>query len=510
LSIKRLYIKELLSFDEVKLEFHAGLIVLTGPSGAGKSVLMQSVLSNFGYEGSEAKVCEVTIDKPYDLESDEYELDDELVIRSLKKDRTRLYINDQNISKKALNRLFAPHVHYLSVRDSGGFESGMLLGLLDRSSARQDRSYEELLGSYLSRYRSYRIKLNELETIKVQEKRLSELIEFTAFEIEKIKAIDPKIGEDEELLKVKHRLSRIDKINDALSLASDIFQSESQINNLFRLLEKDAGYFGDTMNRLRIDFEEAQTLSEELSEIDIEEVLGRLEKIAGLKSRYGGVAEAIEYRKLKEKELAGYETIEKDKSALESWLAKEYTELVSMARNISKTRQKEASTVEQELKSYLSQLKLPEVQFVFSETGLGESGIDIVDLKMGRSTVSMLSGGEFNRLRLALMAAVMQSDEQSRGIVILDEIDANVSGDESIAIAQMVSKLSLAYQIFAISHQAHLSAKADQHILITKNSGLSYAKTLENDERITEIARIIGGENAEQEAIAFAKLLRKN
>jgi len=128
---------------------------------------------------------------------------------------------------------------------------------------------------------------------------------------------------------------------------------------------------------------------------------------------------------------------------------------------------------------------------------------------MGHSSTSTLSGGEFNRLRLALLVVAMEGKSEEGGVIILDEIDANVSGDESIAIASMISKLSKAYQIFAISHQAHLSALADQHILVSKTSDISEAKVLDEEERIVEISRIIGGENSDKEAIAFARRLRE-
>jgi len=72
--------------------------------------------------------------------------------------------------------------------------------------------------------------------------------------------------------------------------------------------------------------------------------------------------------------------------------------------------------------------------------------------------------------------------------LILDEIDANVSGDESIAIAEMIAALSNAYQVFAISHQPHLAAKASQHILVHKSEGVSHAAVLDEKGRIAEEA----------------------
>ena len=509
MSIQRLYLKELLTFDESELEFDSGLIVLTGPSGAGKSVLMQSVLSSFGYGSSEARVCEVTLGRPKKLNSEAYDLDEELVIRSLKRDRTRFYLNGQNIPRKALQSLFSTTINYLSVRDKSGFESETLLKLLDDSLGSRDTIYKKLLKECRSRYRNYHIKLNELAKIREDEKKLSELIEFTTYEIEKIRGIDPKEGEDKKLMEVKQQLSKIDKITDALSRAGEIFGLEGPVYEVFQLLEKDEGYFSDAMSQLRADFEETQSLAEELADTDVEEVLDRLEKISGLKNRYGSISETLLYLELKEKELAGYQTIEQDKSMLESFLSLEYSELMILAQRISQAREGEAVRVEKELMCYLADLKLPAATFVFNCEDLSESGIDSVDLQMGCSATSTLSGGEFNRLRLALLVVAMEGKREEGGVIILDEIDANVSGDESIAIAAMISKLSAAYQIFAISHQAHLSALADQHILVSREEGTSQAKVLDNEERIREISRIIGGENSDKEAIAFARKLRK-
>ena len=507
MSIKRLYLKDLLTFDESELEFDPGLIVLSGPSGAGKSVLIESVLSNFGLGRSEARICEVTMEKPARLRSEAYELDDELVVRSLKKDRTRFYLNGQNISKKALHELFSGTVQYLSVRDKGGFESEALLSLLDRSLKSHSRDYRKLIREYQKRYKNYRMKLAELEKIRENEKQLAELIEFTNFEVEKIRSIDPREGEYEELMQIKQQLSRIDKINDALARAAEIFEAEEPVYEVFRLLDKEVSYFGDAMNQLRADFEETQSLADELSDIDVEEVLDRLEKISGLRNRYGSVAEALSYLEQKEKELAGYQTIKQDKSMLESFLALEYSELMILAQRISQARKVEAQKTEEKLGRYLNDLKLPAAEFIFVTDQPGESGIDSVDLRIGSSSTSTLSGGEFNRLRLALLVVSIDDGGEEGGIIVLDEIDANVSGDESIAIASMISRLSSNYQVFAISHQAHLSAQADQHILVTKEDEISKAKILDEEERIIEISRIIGGEKSADEAIAFARKL---
>ena len=287
----------------------------------------------------------------------------------------------------------------------------------------------------------------------------------------------------------------------------DIFTAESAVEEVYRLLDKDASVFVDAMNQVRADFEETEHLASELEEMDVEQILDRLSDITALQQRYGSIEETISYKDLKKKELAGYENIEQDKSMLESFLSMEYVELSTLARQISLLRKKEALSLESVLEGYLKTLKLPALSFIFESQSLDESGTDVLDVMLGTSKTNTLSGGEFNRVRLALMASTIK-EGQGQGVLILDEIDANVSGDESIAIAEMIQKLSHVYQIFAISHQPHLSAVADQHIVITKDANSSQVIELSKEGRVHEISRIIAGENPTKEAIEFAKKLR--
>ena len=506
--VERLYFRDLLAFKEVELNFSSGLVVFSGPSGAGKSVLMSTILSSFGHSSQgAASLCEVTLKKPQTLESDFYDLDNELSIKTLKKEKLRYFIEAQNISKKALFEMFRPYVQYLSVRDKSGFESNTLLSMLDNSLKASDKSYKKLHKEYAKRFANYKAKEKALAKIKEDESQLASRIEFARFEVEKIEKINPQAGEDEALLKVKQQLSKVDKIKASLASAMDIFGAEASVLEVYRLLGKDATLFEEAMNHVRADFEETEHLATELEEMDVEEILDRLSDISGLQQRYGSIDEAIVYKEEKKKELDGYENIEQDKSMLVSFLTMEYTELSTLARQISVARKAEALRLEEILAVHLQTLKLPRLSFVFEAKSLEFSGADTLDVLLGGSQASTLSGGEFNRVRLALMASTIQEGAHE-GILILDEIDANVSGDESIAIAEMISTLSRVYQIFAISHQPHLSAKANQHIVVTKDSDESQVIELGDEGRVHEIARIIAGENPTKEALDFAKKLR--
>jgi len=507
--IERLYLRDLVTFDEVELEFENGLVVFTGPSGAGKSVLMSAILSSFGHstQGA-AALCELNLVKPTGLQSDVYELDNDMTLKTLKKEKLRYLIDGQNISKKALGEMFVPYVKYLSVRDRDGFESETLLQMIDVQLSPKDKTFKLLLKEYKKRYKNYKDKASQLLKIKEDEAKLAELIEFAMFEVEKIASINPEVGEEDALLKVKQQLSRIDKIKDALSSATNIFALEASVEEVYRLLDKDGSLFTDAMNQLRADFEETENLADELEEVDVEEVLDRLGDLTTLKNRYGSIEEALIYKQAKEEELSGYQNIEKDKSMLESFLALEFSELKIIASRLSLSRQKEAKSLEKSLAEYLTTLKLPALTFEFSSGSLAGNGTDSVDVMLGTSKTATLSGGEFNRVRLALMATTIPTDKSKQGVLILDEIDANVSGDESIAIAEMIHKLSSVYQVFAISHQPHLSAKAGQHIVVTKVGENSKVEVLNDVTRVSEIARIIAGENPTDEALEFAKKLR--
>ena len=481
-------------------------MVFSGASGSGKSLLINAILYAFGYLVAEAKLVELNIDRPKGLKNELYEFEEEITLKVIKRDKVRYYLDGQSIPKRVLNGLFSPYVKYLSVRDKLIFSNSELLELLDNFIISYESSYKRLLKEYKSRYQNYKLKLKELEKLRGDEVRLNELIEFTKFEIEKIESINPKIGEDIELLKIKQRLSQLDKIEEALRRASGIFEYEGFVNEVYRLLDKDDSFFSETMERLRVDFEDVQLLFEELNEIDIEYVLDRLEKISYIKNRYGGVKEALEYVETKRAELLKYQNLEQNRLIVESFISMERAELNTLARKISKFRRTFSLKLEKELSKYLFKLKLPAVKFIFDTISIDEFGLDRLNIDLNGSTIETLSGGEFNRIRLALMVTSL-SNLKRGGILILDEIDANVSGDESIAIANMISKLSTTFQIFAISHQAHLASKAHQHILITKENSKSRATILDSSGRVAEIARIIGGETPNKEAIRFAKRL---
>ncbi len=117
------------------------------------------------------------------------------------------------------------------------------------------------------------------------------------------------------------------------------------------------------------------------------------------------------------------------------------------------------------------------------------------------------SSGEFNGLRLAFIASEAKITGFGNGVLILDEIDSNLSGKEAMSIADVLLELAKFYQIFAISHQPQLSSKAHHHFLVEKNGENSFARELDANDRIKELSRMISGEVISEEAREFAKTL---
>lgn len=507
--IESIVLKELIDFENEKIDFQSGLVVFTGPSGAGKSVLMSSILGSFGFNVQNyASLCEVTLTKPNDMDSDLYALEDELHIKTIKKEKVRFFLNDQNISKKSLEEIFSPYVKYLSVRDKSILDSQTLIDMIDDFIASKDESFKNKLDDFSIGFAQLKSAQKELSQIIEKEQKINDLIEFTQFEIQKIDSINPKIGEYEELLEIKQKLSRIDKIKESIGSIEKIFDHESKIAEFYKLIERDGSAMFDMFNSLRIDIDDAVSKNTELEDMDIEAVLNRIESLSSLKNKYGSIEEALAFRDKKKEELEGFSHIAQDRSKLENFISEQSRLLDRLSGDISATRIKESDNILKTLNPLLKDLKLSNASFEFSKTSMQSKGCDEADIKLGGSKTSTLSGGEFNRLRLALLvSSTANVKSNSKGVLVFDEIDANVSGDESIAIANMLLDLSRNYQIFAISHQPHLASKANQHILITKHKDKSKTVVLDKNGRIEEIARIISGEQKSKEAREFAMKL---
>jgi DNA repair protein RecN (Recombination protein N) len=507
--IERFYLKDNLSFDEVDLSFKNGLVVFSGASGSGKSVLFESILATCGLKDARSSLSEIVISSSIDL--DEYGIDSssETIFRQTKKEKNRFFINSQSVSKSTLKEISSKYINFLNLKDYSDFTNDSLIQLLDTISKSNSSEFEKLLDEYQASIKKV-IKLQkELKKIEDEESKVMDLKDFLLFEIEKIEAISPELGEYEELLEIKKKLSKKEKVEALLSQSFGIFEYESVVSMTLNDSDIDSSFFDDTMNELRSQFENISYSFSELDDYDIEAILTRLEELSALKRKYGSIELALKARDEKTQELQRLDNLSFEKENIINDLKFLSIVVDDLAKSITIYREKSSIILEKKINEYIELLFLDNVTVSIYEKEPTMSGKDGVSILLDNISIKDISSGEFNRLRLALISA--RSDfESSSGILILDEIDANLSGLESESIAKVLKRLSLNYQIFSISHQPQLTSSADQHFVVYKDKDKSYVKELTTkNQRVDEIARMISGTNITDKAKKFAKEILK-
>jgi len=504
--IERVYLKNHLSFEEVELNFNEvelnlsnGLMIFTGPSGAGKSVLLQGILAIFAYFDANAQLSEAIIDDKINLDEFGIEIDEEIIFKEIKKEKTRYFINNQAVSKKVAKAVADNFIDYLSLRNADEFKTNNLLKIIDKFSNNE-------ISFFQNKFEKYKNLKKELFNIIEKEKKATELKEFLKFEISKIENISPKEGEFEELMDIKKSLSKIEKLKELSFEVGNIFEYENRVNDFLNLLEIDSSFFDEAMNELRGYLDIADEKANYLENIDIEEVLTRLEDLQGLIKRFGTINETLNYVKEKKDELIALENISFEKENIIKNIDNLEKELYENAKIISKKREKGKKIFIDKLNYFLERLYMPKATVVLEEVELNKFGIDDIKLEINNTKLNDISTGEFNRLRLAFLASKIEFDNRPKSL-FLDEIDANLSGEESMSVAEILQFLSKKYQIFAISHQPQLTSKANKHFFVGKKGNKSFVKELSYEERVKEIARIISGKELKKEAIEYAKEL---
>ncbi|EAJ7102696.1 DNA recombination protein RecN [Campylobacter upsaliensis] len=503
--ISRILMKENLGFKEANLKLSEGLTVFSGLSGAGKSVLFKGILAAFGFGESEAKFVELELDDELDLESFGIESESENVFKMLKEKSTKYFINNQSIAKKSLQSLSKSFIKYLSVKDNNEFSNEKFLTLLDALESAKNPKFNETKEKFEQIFKEYNENSLKLNRVLEEERRIEELKELAQTHIEKISKINPKSGEYEELLKLKKRLSKRDKIEEAWNKVGGIFEYEKAVLDALNLSEVDANFFSECFNELRIIAENQKM--EEL-DFDIEALLDRISDLSYLIKRYESIEGALETLELKKKELEHYENLSFEKKELELLNRDLKEKLEKKAHILSEARVRNLGVLEDFLNDYLAKLYMKNLKLECVQNDeINLFGKDEIKLSVSETKLKNLSSGELNRLRLAFIATECKILNSGRGIIFLDEIDANLSGKEAMSIAKVLDELSRFYQIFAISHLPQLSSKAHNHFLVEKNGKQSYVKKLEKEERIKELARMVSGEQISDEALQFARTL---
>lgn len=502
--IERFFLKNCLSFEKIDIEFENGLIAFSGASGAGKSVFFQALLSVFGYAKTEAVLAEIDIKAELNLAQFGIDKEEINVFKVLKEKTNRHFINSQSVSKKNLQSIIENYILYLNSKNADEMKSENLLLMLDEICKKKHTKFDEILKEYKIKFSEFEKVKKELFIIKDEEKKIAELREFAQFEVDKINEINPKIGEDEELLGFKKDLSKKEKIEEALLRANEIFNYEKAVNEALILNDVNCDFFDSCMNELRHEFEKISDKLSQIELVNVEDLLERIEKISSLKIRFGSIEEALDLREKRLKEIQRYDNLSFEKKELQgkfSLLEKQTNEL---GLNLRKIRKNNISELENLLNEYLKKLYLGLAKLSLDEAELNLAGMDKIELDLQSTKINSLSSGEFNRLRLAFIAASNELINTNGGVLILDEIDSNLSGKEAMSVANVLKEISKKYQILAISHQPQLTSLANLHFLVKKENGKSSIIKLDYDQRVKELARMVSGDEIQEEALNLA------
>lgn len=553
LSLK---IENIAVIEQAEIFFEEGLNVLTGETGAGKSIVIDSINAVLG-ERTSRDLIRDSADKGrvtafFENVSDEvmkklreYEIDCEddrslLITRVISSDgRSSSKINGCNVTATMLKNIGRDLISICGQHDSQYLLSkDYHLKFIDDIA-----DSDELLGEYLEIYEKIRTATKKLRKLRNTDFDKEQRLDFLKYQINELESANIRIGEKEELKKEKRKIQSKEKIENALRKADVILNGDSDfggissgIYELSRCLDELRNY-DKKYDDIYASLEEfkyvindcSAEISASLSEsdsgyTDINSIEERLDILYRLSSKYGDTEEEMlsyldrikeEYESI----FMSDELIEK----LEEEIDELSEELFKKGCCLSDLRKITALDFEQRVMEELRFLDMPDAVFTvnFEEAQATKTGMDDVEFlfsaNKGQSPKPLskiASGGELSRVMLALRCVLSDSDTVST--MIFDEIDTGVSGRAAQKIAYKMREIAKGKQVLCVTHLAQIAVYGNNHLLIEKNTGedntYTSVRSLDENERINEIARIIGGDvitektlSSAEELISYAK-----
>lgn len=553
LSLK---IENIAVIEQAEIFFEEGLNVLTGETGAGKSIVIDSINAVLG-ERTSRDLIRDSADKGrvtafFENVSDEvmkklreYEIDCEddrslLITRVISSDgRSSSKINGCNVTATMLKNIGRDLISICGQHDSQYLLSkDYHLKFIDDIA-----DSDELLGEYLEIYEKIRTATKKLRKLRNTDFDKEQRLDFLKYQINELESANIRIGEKEELKEEKRKIQSKEKIENALRKADVILNGDSDfggissgIYELSRCLDELRNY-DKKYDDIYASLEEfkyvindcSAEISASLSEsdsgyTDINSIEERLDILYRLSSKYGDTEEEmLSYLdKIKEEYESIFmsdELIEKHEEEIDELSE----ELFKKGCCLSDLRKITALDFEQRVMEELRFLDMPDAVFTvnFEEAQATKTGMDDVEFlfsaNKGQSPKPLskiASGGELSRVMLALQCVLSDTDTVST--MIFDEIDTGVSGRAAQKIAYKMREIAKGKQVLCVTHLAQIAVYGNNHLLIEKNTGedntYTSVRSLDENERINEIARIIGGDvitektlSSAEELISYAK-----
>lgn len=551
-----LKIENVAVIEKAEILFSEGLNILTGETGAGKSIIIDSINAILGERTSKelirdgadkAKVTAYFESVPNSVieKLKEYEIDiDEagslLITRVITSDsRSNCKINGCTVTVTMLKNIGRDLITICGQHDSQYLLlKERHLGFIDALA-----DCEEYLQSYTEIFNEIKLVSRKLKKLIGDDADKQRKAEFLKFQIDELSSAKIVVGEKQELNSKKKIIQNRERLigalnqcssilsgnNDKAGVLSELYTLAEALNELSAFDEKFAEFFNLVSDfKYTLDDCSAEIASSldsfNENEIDINAVEERLDLLYRLSKKYGDTEE--EMLSFLDRISEEYQNMTMSDEIKEN-LQKEYDELSEeLFRRgcyLSDCRKQTAIDFEEKVIQDLHYLDMPSAVFSveFKDAPATRTGIDDAEFlftanigQEPKPLAKIASGGELSRVMLAVRCALSDSDEVS--VMIFDEIDTGVSGRAAHKIAYKLHELAKSKQVLCVTHLAQIAAYADNHLYIEKKveNGSTYTEvtSLENEARIREIARIIGGDiitqttlDSAREMIDFAK-----
>ena len=547
--LSELSIKNYALIDTLHVQFDSGLTIITGETGAGKSVLLGGLGLVLGRRVDFSHINDITkkciIEAVFNIdnfnlksffETNDLDFETHTILRRevLPSGKSRAFINDSPVKLSILSALGEQLIDVHSQQQTQELTSDNFQFQVLDSLAKNYNSIQTYQQS-LKLYKSKQKKLIELNTSKFKSQKdtdyhtflLNELIEANLHSI------------DIESLELEHNsLNNVELIQSELALANQIISSEDlgvasnllKLKQVFHKLSDVSSVYQPFLERIQsvsieindifneIEFEQSKVDANpsRLSEID-----NILLKINNLFSKHNvsSVQELIGIQSELESKVDSLASIEASIILTEKALKLLKKQLDDEALAIHKKRKSVVSRLVTQLETNLSDLGMSNARFKISlnpSNSFLENGKDYLEFlfnanKGGQflSLKKAASGGELSRIMLAIKYII--SKYQKLPTIMFDEIDTGLSGEIAHKMGDIMNQMSLSMQVFSITHLPQIAVKGKSHFKVFKKdigkSTVTSLKKLSKEERLVEIAQMLGGKQVSESAMAHAQQL---
>ena len=547
--LKRLEIQNYAIIESLELDLTKGLTIVTGETGAGKSILLGALGLIMGkradtkvlYEADKKCVVEAVFDiSDYNLKSifedEDIEYEKETIIRRVisPNGKSRAFINDEPANLSVLKALSDNLVDLHQQFDTLDLHSvSFQTKTIDALAGTID-----LVNDYQKEYTEYTKAKKSLAELEEKHRNSNQEMDFLNFQMKEFNDAELMDGEQEEKEKQLVKLTNaedIQKIGHLLNHTLDdgepsvIDTIQSLLNDLSNVLDSDEA-LGSLYERLSATQEELRDIAKEggniaddteYDEAMIDEINARLNLIYRLQKKHNtnSLEELLKIQDSISDKLLSFGDITGDIENLKTKLLKLEASLIKKAKSISSKRKKISASFEKNVHDLLVPLSMENAHIKVSIEALekpGPSGMDAISFLFAPNKGSdfkplkdIASGGEISRLTLCIKSLV--ADAMTLPTLIFDEIDTGVSGEVASRMGEILAGLAKKHQVLSITHSPQIAAKANKHYFVYKNDKekrtVTGVKELDQESRITEIAKMLSGNPPSDAAIANAKEL---